>query len=76
MELGGKKPERVKILRSHLSEGNGAAGEVLAAEGNTLSIACGSGAIKLIQVQRAGKKAMSTEEFLRGSKLSVGETVS
>ncbi len=76
MELGGKKRERVKILRSHLSEGNGAAGEVLVAEGNTLSIACGSGAIKLVLVQRAGKKAMSVEEFLRGSKLSVGETVS
>lgn len=76
MDLGGKKPERVKILRSHRAEGTGVAGEVLAAEGNTLSIACGSGAIKLVQVQRAGKKAMSTEEFLRGSKLSVGEAVS
>ncbi|WP_189438489.1 methionyl-tRNA formyltransferase [Pseudovibrio japonicus] len=76
MELGGKNPERVKILRSHLADGTGAAGEVLEAEANTLSVACGSGAIKLVQVQRAGKKAMSAEEFLRGSKLSVGETVS
>ncbi|MGG9998555.1 methionyl-tRNA formyltransferase [Pseudovibrio ascidiaceicola] len=76
MELGGKNPERVKILRSSLADGSGAAGEVLVVDDTTLTIACGSGAIKLVQVQRAGKKAMSAEEFLRGSKLSAGDTVS
>ncbi|KZL15656.1 methionyl-tRNA formyltransferase [Pseudovibrio sp. Ad26] len=76
MELGGKNPERVKILRSSLADGSGAAGEVLVVDDTTLTIACGSDAIKLVQVQRAGKKAMSAEEFLRGSKLSAGDTVS
>ncbi|EEA92282.1 methionyl-tRNA formyltransferase [Pseudovibrio sp. JE062] len=76
MELGGKSAERVKILRSSLAEGSGTAGEVLVAEESTLTVACGSGAIKLVQVQRAGKKAMSTDEFLRGSKLSAGDKVS
>ncbi|WP_208996056.1 methionyl-tRNA formyltransferase [Pseudovibrio ascidiaceicola] len=76
MELGGKNPERVKILRSSLTDGSGAAGKVLVVDDTTLTIACGSGAIKLVQVQRAGKKAMSAEEFLRGSKLSAGDTVS
>ncbi|WP_108819406.1 methionyl-tRNA formyltransferase [Pseudovibrio sp. Alg231-02] len=76
MDLGGKNPERVKILRSSVAEGAGAAGEVLVVDETTLTIACGSGAIKLVQVQRAGKKAMSADEFLRGSKLSAGDTVS
>ncbi|KZL23780.1 methionyl-tRNA formyltransferase [Pseudovibrio sp. WM33] len=76
MVLGGKNPERVKILRSSVADGSGAAGEVLLVDDTTLTIACGSGAIKLVQVQRAGKKAMSAEEFLRGSKLSAGDTVS
>jgi methionyl-tRNA formyltransferase len=76
MELGGKNPERVKILRSSLADGSGAAGEVLVVDDTTLTIACGSGAIKLVQVQRAGKKAMSAEEFLRGSKFSAGDMVS
>ncbi len=76
MDLGGKNPERVKILRSSVAEGSGAAGEVLVVDETTLTIACGSGAIKLVQVQRAGKKAMSADEFLRGSKLSAGDTVS
>ncbi|WP_208981055.1 MULTISPECIES: methionyl-tRNA formyltransferase [unclassified Pseudovibrio] len=76
MDLGGKNPERVKILRSSVAEGSGVAGEVLVVDETTLTIACGSGAIKLVQVQRAGKKAMSADEFLRGSKLSAGDTVS
>ncbi|WP_208981696.1 methionyl-tRNA formyltransferase [Pseudovibrio sp. Ad46] len=76
MDLGGKNSERVKILRSSVAEGSGAAGEVLVVDETTLTIACGSGAIKLVQVQRAGKKAMSADEFLRGSKLSAGDTVS
>ncbi|WP_208991179.1 methionyl-tRNA formyltransferase [Pseudovibrio sp. Tun.PSC04-5.I4] len=76
MELGGKKPERVKVLRSGLCEASGNAGEVLIADGDTLIIACGSGSIKLVQVQRAGKKAMSADEFLRGSKLNPGAAIS
>jgi methionyl-tRNA formyltransferase len=32
-----------------------------------MTIACGDGAVRLVQVQRAGAKAMSVEEFLRGS---------
>lgn len=76
MELGGKKPERVKILRSTLGESSGDAGSVLVADGDTLEIACGTGSVKLVQLQRAGKKAMATDEFLRGSKLSAGEKVS
>jgi methionyl-tRNA formyltransferase len=58
----GKQPLRVRALRSKLVEGSGKPGTVL----NGLTVACGSGAVELIEVQRAGAKAMSAEEFLRG----------
>jgi len=75
MMLAGKS-ERVKVLRSQLAEGTGSAGEVLALDGNGPVVGCGAGAVRLVQVQRAGKKAVSGEDFLRGATLSVGETLS
>lgn len=72
MNLSGK-PERVKILRSQQTEGSAAPGTVLSVEGVGPVIACGSGAVRLVQVQRAGKKPMSGEEFQRGAKLSEGQ---
>jgi methionyl-tRNA formyltransferase len=61
--------ERVKLLRSEIVDGDGAAGEVLDA---ALTIACSEGAVRLVEVQRAGGKPMSAEAFLRGVKLSPG----
>lgn len=70
MPLGGK-PERVKVLRSSVAGGSGAAGTVIdMAEVPVIS--CGSGAVRLEQVQRAGKKPMSGADFLRGASLSEG----
>lgn len=68
MDLGGKV-ERVKVLRSNLAEGTGAPGTVLEISSSPV-IACASGAVRLEQVQRAGKKPMSGAEFLRGASLS------
>jgi methionyl-tRNA formyltransferase len=62
-EIAGAKPLRVRARRSVLVDGKGKPGEVLDSQ---LTIACGEGAIKLTEVQRAGAKAMSAEEFLRG----------
>lgn len=62
VELGGK-PVRVKALRSALVEGVGQPGTVI--EG--LTIACGQGAVRLLQVQREGKGAMDAASFLRGT---------
>ncbi|WP_298822150.1 methionyl-tRNA formyltransferase [uncultured Roseibium sp.] len=67
----GTKPERVKILRSTLSDGGGAPGTVISANGAPV-IACVEGAIRLDELQRAGKRPMSGEEFLRGVSLSEG----
>jgi methionyl-tRNA formyltransferase len=60
---------RVKVLRSMLVEGKGAPGAVL---DDALTIACAEGAVRLEDVQRAGAKAMSAEEFLRGTPLRAG----
>jgi len=63
---------RVKALRSTKGEGTGTPGTVL---DDRLTIACGSGALRLTQVQRAGKQPMSAEEFLRGSPVAKGSQV-
>ena len=68
---GAKEKLRVRALRSTLAEGKGKPGEVL----NDLTIACGEGAVKLLEVQRAGAKAMKAEEFLRGLPLARGTMV-
>jgi methionyl-tRNA formyltransferase len=60
---------RVKALRSTQGEGSGAPGTVL---DDRLTIACGSGAVRLVQIQRAGKQPMAADEFLRGTPVNVG----
>jgi methionyl-tRNA formyltransferase len=55
---------RVKILRTTKAEGSGPPGRVL---DDKLTIACGAGAVRLVQLQRAGKQPMAAEEFLRGT---------
>jgi methionyl-tRNA formyltransferase len=57
--------ERVKLLRSRLGAGQGAAGQVL----NGLTIACGNGAVEVTLAQREGKKPMAAAEILKGLKL-------
>ena len=60
---------RLKLLDSRLAEGHGAPGEILS---DDMTIACGSGAIRLVEVQKAGKGAMSAAEYWRGAALRVG----
>ncbi|MCA0366973.1 MAG: methionyl-tRNA formyltransferase [Proteobacteria bacterium] len=54
---------RIKALLSALADGSGAPGAVL---DDALTVACGTGAVRLIRVQREGKAAQSAEEMLRG----------
>jgi methionyl-tRNA formyltransferase len=62
-------PVRVKALLSQLAEGEGASGEVL---DEALLIACGDGAIRLLEVQREGRQAQDAQSFLRGFALAPG----
>lgn len=61
---------RVKVLGSRLAEGGGAPGEVLDRD---LTIACGTGAVRLTLLQREGRQAMSARDFLRGVPLQPGD---
>jgi methionyl-tRNA formyltransferase len=56
-------PVRIRALRSNLASGQGEPGTVL---GPDLTIACGSGALRLLTVQREGKAAIEAAAFLRG----------
>jgi len=68
IDLNGK-PERIKALRSTLANGSGAPGLAL---DNKLTIACGEGAVRLVEVQRAAKRPMSADDFLRGATIAHG----
>jgi len=70
--LGGKV-ERLKILRTSPAVGEGAPGEVL---DDRLGIACGQGALRLVEVQRAGARPATAEQFLRGTRLERGMKLS
>jgi methionyl-tRNA formyltransferase len=65
-ELAG---QRIKVLRTTKGEGSGAPGAVL---DDRLTIACGEGAVRLLDVQRAGKQPMQAGDFLRGTKIAPG----
>jgi methionyl-tRNA formyltransferase len=69
-ELGG---DRVKVLRSMLADGNGAPGTVL---DSGLTVACGGGAVRLLNLQRAGKTPLPVADFLRGSPVVPGTRLS
>jgi methionyl-tRNA formyltransferase len=62
-------PVRVKALLSQLEEGAGAPGTVL---DGALLVACGAGAVRLLQVQREGRQAQDAGTFLRGFPLPAG----
>ncbi|QND15801.1 methionyl-tRNA formyltransferase [Rhizobium leguminosarum bv. trifolii] len=72
LEIGGK-PERVKVLASELADGQGAAGQLLT---DDLVVACGSGAVRLIRLQKAGGKPLAAADFLRGTPLAAGTRLS
>jgi methionyl-tRNA formyltransferase len=59
-------PARVKILRCEIADGSGTPGELL---DDRLTVACKQGAIRILELQRAGKQPMKAEEFLRGTPL-------
>jgi methionyl-tRNA formyltransferase len=59
----------VKLLRTALAKGAGAPGTLIDADG---AVACGTGAVRLLQVQRAGRGVVAVDEFLRGARLGSG----
>jgi methionyl-tRNA formyltransferase len=68
----GKGQERVKVLRASLGTGSGEPGTLLASDG---TVSCGDGAVRLLQVQRAGKSPVAFDEFLRGVRINPGARI-
>ena len=68
------KGERYKILKASLSLGNGEVGEVL---DNYLEISCGNKkSIKVLEIQRQGKRPQNISEFMLGSQIKKGSNLS
>ena len=65
--------ERYKVLAADLAEGSGAPGTTL---DDAVTVACGSGAIRVTRIQRAGKPAMDPADLLRGKPVPVGSSLS
>jgi methionyl-tRNA formyltransferase len=63
------KPVRVKVLRTTKGERGGAPGTLI---DDQLTVACGEGAVRIVELQRAGGKAMQADEFMRGLPLKPG----
>ncbi|UVK56995.1 methionyl-tRNA formyltransferase [Mesorhizobium sp. AR02] len=74
IDIGGRM-ERLKLLRSTLSEGLSLSDDLGESGGildDRLTVACGAGAVSLVEVQRAGGKPAAASEFLRGAKIVKG----
>jgi methionyl-tRNA formyltransferase len=65
----GKELERIKVLRTEIVQEEGTPGIIL---DDCLTIACGTSAVRLLNVQRAGKRPMPATEFLRGARMARG----
>ncbi|MBX9469506.1 MAG: methionyl-tRNA formyltransferase [Rhizobium sp.] len=74
MDVNGK-PERVKLIASHLAEKDAIRAGPGTALDDRLTIACGTGAVSLVRLQKAGGKALSAEDFLRGTPLPKGTVI-
>ena len=61
--------ERYKVLAADLAEGSGVSGTAL---DDVLTVACGTGAIRVTRIQRAGKPAMDAADLLRGKPVPAG----
>jgi methionyl-tRNA formyltransferase len=68
--------KRLRVTAAEPAAGSGAAGTVLSAGGTDgLVVACGSGALRLLEVQPEGKKPQAASAFLAGRKIPVGTKI-
>jgi methionyl-tRNA formyltransferase len=63
---------RVRVLRTTQGNGEGRPGCAL---DDKLTIACGKGAVRLVELQRAGRQPMGADEFLRGTPVARGSVL-
>lgn len=63
----------LKLWKVRAVEGSGKAGSVINIDKESFTVACGEGAIEVLEVQLEGKKRMSAGDFLKGSTLNIGQ---
>ncbi|MET1047850.1 MAG: methionyl-tRNA formyltransferase [Hyphomicrobium sp.] len=68
LSLGGKS-ERIKVLAASATDRSGEPGTSI---DDVLTVACGSGAVRIEKLQRAGKQPMAAADFLRGTRVPAG----
>jgi len=66
---GSGAPVRIKVLRTTRDEGTAPPGTTT---DDKLTVACGDGAVRILELQRAGRQPMSAGEFLRGTPVAAG----
>ena len=67
---------RLKLMRAAPAEGRGIPGEVLVSDPKEgLVLACGEGAVRILEIQAPGGKRMRTEDFLRGHRIPAGSVL-
>lgn len=74
----GGEPLRLILEQVHADDvpANAAPGTVIEARASRLAVACGSGSLRILKIQPAGKRVMATDDFLRGYAVKDGDTFS
>ncbi|HXR03163.1 MAG TPA: hypothetical protein VN836_00470, partial [Verrucomicrobiae bacterium] len=67
------RPMQLKIWKAETVEHTGKPGEILSADKTSILVACGQGALRILELQREGGRRMSAAEFLAGHPLKAGE---
>ena len=63
----------LKLWRARLEASSGRPGEILAADGNGIVVACGQGALRLLELQKPGGKRLEAAQFLQGFPVKIGQ---
>lgn len=62
----------IKIWRASPVESQGTAGTIIDIEKDAIIVACGTGALRITELQKSGGKRLNTSAFLAGTPLSIG----
>jgi len=63
----------LKLWRAQLAAGQGAPGEILAVAPQGITVACGEGALRLVELQKPGGRRLASADFQRGFALAAGQ---
>ena len=67
------KGKKLKIFKTKVCDKSGTPGSVISI--NPPIVACGEGAVELLEVQLEGKKMMSAVDFFRGQRIAIGDII-